>query len=63
MQLLTSNELAEKLGLTEQAVILLRERQGMPYFRISRKNVRYDWETIQDWLKQFQKVGGEQNGK
>ena len=49
-QLLTENELAEELNLSRSFLWGLRKR-GLPHLRIGR-TVRYEFQTVADWLTQ-----------
>lgn len=60
-QLLTENELAERLRLSRSFLWGLRKR-GLPHLRIGR-TVRYEFQTVADWLAQNYKQNPASDGK
>lgn len=51
MKLLTTTELARKLGVCKRQVYVLRDRGELPSpLRIGRKTLRWSEETIDRWL-------------
>ncbi len=49
---MTTKEVAEDLGLTENALAIWRHRgEGPKYIKISRRAVRYRESDIQEWLE------------
>jgi len=51
-QLLTAQQVAERLGLSNKLVYLLAARGDLPVVRISRRAVRFDSEDVVAWLRQ-----------
>lgn len=56
MNYITTKELAEKYGVTVQTVSLWRLK-GLPHFNFSSRNNLYDPQLVDEWFKNFKKVG------
>ena len=50
--LLKKKEVAERFGISISSVNNYM-RQGMPYYRIGSKLVRFDLEDVEKWLKEM----------
>lgn len=52
MPLLTRKQLAEKLGVSAITIHRWKIDKGLPYIFLATKTIRYDWEQVQEWIKQ-----------
>lgn len=52
MPLLTRKELAEKLGVAPITIHRWKTKNNLPYVFLATKTIRYDWEQVQEWIKQ-----------
>ena len=56
MNLLTEKELCDFLSVTRQTLVVLR-KQGLPYFLLGSKLIRYDVQEVLEWLRESMKAG------
>lgn len=56
MKLLTEKDLCDFLGVTRQTLVVLR-KQGLPYFLLGSKLIRYDMQEVLEWLRENMKAG------
>lgn len=52
--LLNAEELAKRLGMSWQSVLVMAREGRIPRIRISRNVVRFDWEEVMKALKKNQ---------
>ena len=51
-RLLSTAELAEWLQVTPETVRSYRDTLGLPFLRIGRNVIRYDWDEVRAWLQE-----------
>lgn len=56
VNLLTEKELCDFLSVTRQTLVVLR-KQGLPYFLLGSKLIRYDVQEVLEWLRESMKAG------
>jgi len=55
IDLLNTEELIERLGISKSSILLWRKKYGLPTIIVGR-TVRYDWDAICEWLKDHETV-------
>ena len=49
-RLLTTDELAKRLGVSRQTIYTWRKEYNLPHVKLVRA-IRFDWDAVQEWLK------------
>lgn len=50
--LITTKQLCEWLGISENTAYNYRKIQGLPFLQLTRKTIKYDKDEVRKWLKE-----------